>query len=572
MSSYSKDIFATLHSIRASLTDKVKAFEKITRLKGSRMDTENLRLEEAICKAIADRLESLSHLTKEDLNKIKVEAVREFQAKAIPKNSKIIRFLAPGTRERLLPLLKLKPVRSISGVSVLTVMVKPYPCPHGRCTYCPGGPQTGTPSAYTGKEPASARALQCNYDPYEQVKTRIKQLREIGHEVDKVELIIFGGTLTSYPKDYLRWFITSCLNAISGAEALTLEDAQAVAENAQIRVSDIAMETRPDWCKEPHVDLMLELGATRVELGVQTVYDDIYELVNRGHTVNDVVNATRIAKDAGFSVVFHCMPNLPGSDYERDLDAFKKIFTDEQFMPDAIKIYPTLVLEGTKLYEMWRQGEYKPYPFEQIVELIAEVKKLAPPWVRIQRIQRDIPADLIAGGIRRGDLRALVHERLRLEGARCRCIRCREVGHVWYKQNVTPNPAEIKPLIRRYHASNGEELFLSFEDVKNDILIGLIRLREPSGKAHRREVCAARSMLVRELHVYGPLVKVGSKAKNGEWQHQGWGERLIGEAERISREEFDANKIIVLAGIGTRNYYRRFGYEKEGPYMVKRLG
>jgi elongator complex protein 3 len=403
------------------------------------------------------------------------------------------------------------------------------------------------------------------------VKSRIEQLRAIGHEVDKVELIVFGGTLTAYPRDYLEWFTTQCLNAIAGSGARTIEEAQLAAENAPIRVSDITFETRPDYCRGPYIDLMLRLGATRVELGVQTVYDDVYKLVNRGHTVEDVVEATREAKDAGFAVIFHCMPNLPGSDYKRDLEAFKMIFEDERFKPDALKIYPTLVMEKTKLHDLWLSGEYRPYPFEQIVQLITEVKKIVPPWIRIQRIQRDIPSNLIVEGVKRGDVRVLVQERLRREGARCRCIRCREVGHVYYKLGLEPAPEDIGLRVERYRASMGEELFLSFEDLKLDILIGLLRLREPSPAARRPELKAARSMVVRELHVYGPLVKVGADAGVNEWQHRGWGERLLHEAERISREEFDARRIIVLAGVGTRNYYRRFGYEREGPYMVKEL-
>jgi elongator complex protein 3 len=316
---------------------------------------------------------------------------------------------------------------------------------------------------------------------------------------------------------------------------------------------------------------MLRLGATRVELGVQTLSDEIYKLVDRGHTVEDVVEATRIARDAGFSVIFHMMPNLPGSDYGKDLEMFKMLFEDERFKPDALKIYPTLVMEGTKLHELWLQGKYKPYPFEKVVDLIAEVKKIVPKWIRIQRIQRDIPSNLIIDGVKRGDLRRLVQEKLREQGARCRCMRCREVGHVQYKFGLKPNPDDIELVVERYSASDGEELFLSFEDVKQDILIGMLRLREPSSKAHRPEAKATKSMLVRELHVYGPLVQVGKEAGVHDWQHKGWGEKLLREAERVSSEEFDAKKVIVLAGIGTRNYYRRFGYERDGPYMVKEL-
>jgi elongator complex protein 3 len=507
---------------------------------------------------------------RKELAKAKVEACKRFGIKTPLKNSDLLA-AAGEARGVVVELLRLKPVRSISGVSVITVMPKPYPCPKSEpCIYCPGGPAFGTPQSYTGKEPAAARALQHNYDPYAQVKSRIAQLQAIGHEVDKVELVIFGGTLTAYPREYLEWFVAQCLNAMSGANATKIEDAQHSAENAAIRNSDIIIETRPDYCKEHHVDFMLRLGTTRVELGVQTIYDDVYEQINRGHTVEDVADATRIARDAGLAVVYHLMPGLPGSAPQRDLEMFRTIFEDERFRPDAIKIYPTLVMPGTKLYENWRRGEYEPYPFERLLDLMAEIKKLVPQWVRVQRVQRDIPLNLIAAGVERGDMRALVQRRLELEGARCRCIRCREVGHVMRRCGLEPDLEDVKLEVKRYRASEGVELFLSFEDVKRDILIGLLRLREPSLKAHRPET-KTRSMLVRELHVYGPLLKVGEKAGAGEWQHRGWGERLIREAERISREEFDACKVIVLSGIGTRNYYRRFGYEREGPYMVKIL-
>jgi elongator complex protein 3 len=488
------------------------------------------------------------------------------------KNSELLSAADAKERDKLLKLLKLKPVRSISGVTVLTVMPKPYPCPKDEpCIYCPGGPNSNIPQSYTGKEPASARALQCNYDPSSQIKSRIEQLRAVGHEVDKVELIMFGGTLTAYPPEYLEWFTVQCLNAISGSNAKTIEEAQLAAENATIRISDITLETRPDYCKKPQIDLMLRLGATRVELGVQTIYDDIYRLVNREHSVADVVEATRIARDAGFAVVYHMMPNLPGATYARDLEMFKTIFNDERFKPDAIKIYPTLVMSGTKLHEMWQRGEYKPYQSEEMVELITEIKKLVPPWVRIQRIQRDIPSNLISDGVKRGDLRAFVQKRLEQDGLRCRCIRCREVGQVKYRLGIEPEAEDVKLVVEKYRASGGEELFLSVEDVKRDILIGLLRLRKPSSMTEKPEA-SAESMLVRELHVYGPMVKVGEKGGTKDWQHRGWGEKLMQEAERISSEEFDARQVIVLAGIGTRNYYRRFGYKREGPYMTKELG
>jgi len=525
-----------------------------------------------VYRAIIDKLISGEIVNDKDLTKVKVWACREFNLKKIPRNSEILEVATDKEKEKLIQLLKLKPIRSVSGVYIITVMPKPFPCPKDQpCIYCPGGPSYGTPQSYTGKEPAGRRAIEHDFNPYLQVKSRIEQFHIMGHDVDKVELIIFGGTLTAYPEDYLEWFVTKCLNAISKVDAKNIIEAQAAAENALIKNSDITIETRPDYCKKSHIDLMLRLGTTRVELGVQTIYNDIYKNVNRGHTIEDVVEATRLAKDVGFAVIYHMMPGLPGANFERDIEAFEKIFKDETFKPDAIKIYPTLVIPGTKLYQMWKKGEYTPYSLEKFIELIVKIKKQIPIWMRIQRIQRDIPSNLIVAGVKRGDLRLLIQEKLKKEGLRCQCIRCREVGHVQYKYNYEPILTNIKLITNRYNASEGEEIFLSFEDIKQDVLIGLLRLRYPSNKIYRPELKTEKSMLVRELHIFGPMVQVGKEAKINEWQHKGWGERLIQEAERISKDEFDAQKIIVLAGIGTRNYYRRFGYKQEGPYMVKRI-
>ncbi|MFH1822065.1 MAG: tRNA uridine(34) 5-carboxymethylaminomethyl modification radical SAM/GNAT enzyme Elp3 [Methanobacteriota archaeon] len=438
------------------------------------------------------------------------------------------------------------------------------------CIYCPGGSDYNTPKSYTGKEPAAARAIQHNYDPHGQVSSRIEQLRAIGHDVDKIELIIFGGTLTCYPRDYLEWFTTKCLNAISGSDATTIAAAQAAAENATIRVSDIAFETRPDYCKEPHVDLLLDLGATRVELGVQTVHDDIYKIVKRGHTVEDVAEATRIARNAGFAVTYHMMLGLVGSDIERDFEMFQELFANQDFKPDALKIYPCLVLKNTKLYELWKSGEFEPITTSQAVELLARVKPELPKWVRIQRIQRDIPANLIQAGVKTGDIRVLVRKKLEQNGAKCRCIRCREVGHVSLKNGTRPDLENVTLSVEKYRASMGEEIFLSFDDTKKDIILALLRLRIPSQLVHRPEI-NTHTTLVRELHVYGQLVPVGLHPFEKSWQHRGLGSSLLAEAERISKEEYGAKKISVLSGIGTREYYFKRGYTRDGPYVSKTL-
>lgn len=528
--------------------------------------------DEEAYRAILEKILSGEFENDKDLTKLKLWGCRTFGLKQFPKNSQILAMATDKEKEKVISVLRIKPIRAISGVTIITVMPKPFPCPKEEpCTYCPGGPDEGTPQSYTGNEPAGRRAIENKYDPYKQVSSRIKQFKIMGHTVDKVELIIFGGTLTAYPKDYFEWFVIQCLNALSESNAKTIEEAQNAAEHATIRNSDITIETRPDYCKESQVDFMLRLGATRVELGVQTVYDDVYKKVKRGHTVHDVIEATRIAKDAGYAVIYHMMPGLTGSDFERDLEAFETIFQNENFKPDAIKIYPTLVIPKTKLYEQWKKGEYEPYSLDETIELISEIKKRVPPWVRIQRIQRDIPSTFISAGVKRGDLRQLVQEKMKKDGSRCRCIRCREVGHVQYKSKEQINIDTVQLVTQKYRASEGEELFLSFEDEPTDALIGLLRLRYPSGNAHRAEVKETRTMLIREVHVFGPLVQVGNTAENNEWQHKGWGERLMKEAERIAKQEYDAKALSVLSGIGTRDYYRRFGYERRGPYMVKKM-
>jgi len=353
-----------------------------------------------IYRSIINKLISGEFANDKDLTKVKLWACREFGLNKFPRNSEILSVATDDERKIILRTLRLKPIRSISGVYIITVMPKPYPCPKDDpCIYCPGGPEFGTPQSYTGNEPAGRRAVENEYDPYNQVKSRLDQFQIMGHIVDKIELIIFGGTITCYPKKYLEWFVTQCLNAISGGDAETIVEAQKIAENAPIKNSDITLETRPDYCKKSHINLMLNLGTTRVELGVQTISNEIYKIVNRKHSVRDVINATRMAKDSGLAVIYHMMPALPGSNIENDLKTFETIFENEDFKPDAIKIYPTLVMPNTKLYQMWKKGEYKPYDFDDMVKLIVDIKKQAPKWIRIQRIQRDIPAQLIESGV-----------------------------------------------------------------------------------------------------------------------------------------------------------------------------
>ncbi|MEM2995816.1 MAG: tRNA uridine(34) 5-carboxymethylaminomethyl modification radical SAM/GNAT enzyme Elp3, partial [Candidatus Bathyarchaeia archaeon] len=377
-------------------------------------------------------------------------------------------------------------------------------------------------------------------------------------------------TFPATPLDYQTWFVKRCLDAVIGGESASLEEAKRKAETSRIRNVGITVETRPDWAKEAHVNAVLSMGVTRIELGVQNPDDEIYRLVGRKHTVADVVEATRIAKDSGLKIVYHMMLGLPGSNPHKDLWAFKEIFSNSSFKPDMIKIYPCLVLKGTKAYEWFLNGEYKPYTNEEAARLIVEVKRIVPPWVRIMRVQRDIPAQLIVAGVNRSNLRQLVQQKLREQGIRCRCIRCREVGHRLLADGVTPNPEKVEILTTKYEASEGEEIFISAEDVENDILIGYLRLRIPSAKAHRPEIKAEPCSIIRELHVYGPLVPVGKRIAKA-WQHKGYGAILLAEAEHITSQEYGLKKILVISALGTKRYYMRFGYGYDGVYMSKTL-
>lgn len=523
---------------------------------------------EATLRKVIDRLLEIPSPTKEDVNRLKIQVCRERGLERIPRNSELIELLRPG-EERLLEVLRRKRVRTLSGVTVVAAMTEPRACPHGRCAYCPGGPEEGVPQSYTGHEPASMRGIQNDYDPYLQVSSRIRQLQAIGHTVDKVELIIMGGTLPAAPLDYQRWFVKGCLEALIGQRAESFSEARRLSEEAVgIRNVGITVETRPDWAGREVVDRLLEMGVTRVEIGVQNVYDDIYRLVERGHTVEDVIEATRVLKDSGLKVCYHMMPGLPGSTPERDLEGFRRVFEDPDFRPDMLKIYPTLVLRGTRLYEWWRRGLYRAMSTEEAVELLARVKALVPPWIRIMRVQRDIPSRLIVAGVRRSNLRQLIWERMRMLGLRCRCIRCREVGQR-LREGIKPRPERVEVMHRVYDASGGLEDFISAEDPEVDILIALLRLRIPSEGVHRPEL-RERTAIVRELHVYGPMVPVGEQPQKA-WQHKGWGETLMEEAERVAAEEYDAVKLAVMSALGTKPYYARLGYQKDGVYMSKRL-
>ncbi len=517
-----------------------------------------------IYEEIASELKRSFPLNKEKINQIKTKIAKKYNLGRIPSNSEILEHLNENDRKLLLPYLRRKPVRTISGIAVVAVMARPYPCP-GECIYCPRG--ENAPQSYTGKEPAALRAIRAGYDPYIQTKSRIEQLEKIGHPTDKIELIVMGGTFPAQPEEYQEYFVRRCLDAMNSSSSKDIEEAQMINEKAKHRCVGITFETRPDFAREREVDLMLRYGVTRVEIGVQTLSDEIYKFVRRGHGVKEVIEATRILKDAGLKVGYHLMLGL-FSTPERDIEMFKKVFNDENFKPDVIKIYPTLVIEGTELYEMWKRGEYEPYTEKEAVDVIVKVKQMMPKWMRTMRIQRDIPAQLIKAGVKRGDLGAMVYAKMRELGIKCRCIRCRDVGHLMYKEGIRVDESSISLLHESYRASNGEEHFISIEDTKNDALIAYLRMRFPSPKAHRKEI-NTKTALVRELRVLGPAVPLGKRIENAE-QHRGYGAKLLEKAEEIAIEH-GKEKILVTSAIGTREYYRRFGYKRMGPYMGKIL-
>ncbi|CAF2907715.1 unnamed protein product [Rotaria sp. Silwood2] len=413
------------------------------------------------------------------------------------------------------------------------------------------------------------RAIRARYNPYLQTKHRLEQLKQLGHNIDKVEFIVMGGTFMSLPETYRDYFIRSLHDACSGHTSSNVSEAVRYSECSKTKCIGITIETRPDYCLKAHLSDMLAYGCTRLEIGVQSVYEDVARDTNRGHTVKAVTESFRMSKDSGFKVVSHMMPNLPNVDLERDLAQFKEFFENPEFRPDGLKLYPTLVIRGTGLYELWRTNRYASYPPSVLVDLVARILALVPPWTRVYRVQRDIPMPLVTSGVEHGNLREHALARMRDLNLECRDVRTREVGIQEIHNRIKPEQVE---LIRRdYVANDGWETFLSYEDPEQDILIGLLRLRKCTNETFRTELKRGQVSIVRELHVYGSVVPVHAKDPS-KFQHQGYGMLLMEEAERIALEEHGSWKISVISGVGTRNYYRKLGYELDGPYMSKILG
>ncbi|MBI3330607.1 MAG: tRNA uridine(34) 5-carboxymethylaminomethyl modification radical SAM/GNAT enzyme Elp3 [Candidatus Omnitrophica bacterium] len=539
---------------------------------------------------LLEQLAELQPATRAALRRLKLRLAAKTGGPLIRNDALLARYRAEtagGLRapdETLERVLTLNGIRSQSGVATVTVITEPYACP-GRCVYCPT--EARAPKSYLTNEPAVMRALRNDYDPFRQVSARLQTLRDTGHPVDKVELIVKGGTWSFYPEAYQEGFIRRCFEAandFAGGRRLEadgqdgsspsafglqpsalLEETQRRNETAGCRLIGVTVETRPDYVTEEELRRLRRLGVTRVELGVQTLDEAVLELIVRDHGTAEVRRATQLLKDAGFKVAYHLMPNLPGATPESDLASARTVLEDPAYRPDTLKLYPCVVIESAELHAWWREGRYRPYDDETLVELLIRIKQLVPPSVRIERIIRDIPSTSIQAGCLVTNLREELHRRMQARGLRCRCLRCRQVRE---------DPAGCFTLMRRdYAASGGTECFLSFEDAATDRVASFLRLRVPPARASLTpEAWPALqgAGLIRELHSYGVHVPLRRRSA-GAVQHQGFGQRLVAEAERIAREEFGLRRMAVIAGVGARAYYRKLGYELDDTYLVKRL-
>ena len=522
----------------------------------------------------------------DELQRSKIKACKLIDVGTVIPNSEIIKAAREriGDEEelnRIIGLLKRKITRTISGVAPVAVMTSPADCPHGRCICCPGGVTTNTPQSYTGHEPAALRGAMNDYDPYLQTVNRIKQLEAIGHSTAKIDLIVMGGTFPARDRDYQERFIMRCFEGMNRAgteqeetykKKMTgsLEAVQKENETAPHRCIGLTIETRPDHCYQRHVDEMLELGATRVELGVQSLRDEALIGMERGHDVEAVVRATDALKNRGLKVCYHIMPGLPGETPASDLTAFDLLYNDPRFRPDMLKIYPVVVVAGTELYDMWKRGDYEPYDLPEITSLLSRMKERVPTYARIQRIQRDIPAKLIASGVKYSNLRQIVRKRMEKDGKKCRCIRCREAGHN-RNRDMEIDMDDISIGIMGYEACGGKEYFVAGIHKRSGLLYGYLRLRSlPENiSSTRPEMMGKRTGIIRELKVVGAALDIG-KRNPGHIQHMGLGDRLMERAEDTGLEN-GMEQMLVTSGVGVREYYRKRGYERIGPYMGKTL-
>ena len=548
---------------------------------------------------------------KKQLHNYKLVLCKAQKRKHVPTDIEVYLNAPEEQLESLKPYLTSKPIRTSSGVAIIATMSMPSLCPHGACTFCPGGlgsPYGDTPMSYTGTEPSTMRAIRNEYDPYRIIFNRLQQYLILGQHPDKCDQIIQGGTFPSFPKDYQEHYCNFSFKAYNDfskeffhengelnlphfkdffelpcrvgnkerAERIkekilqlkeknvrSLEEEQVENETAVIRCIGLTIETKPDWGFAEHGDEFLRLGATRVELGVQTIYDDILASVNRGHTIAETYKSIQELRDQAFKINFHIMPGLPTPDWtridrQRDLDSIRAMFEDERYMPDMIKIYPCMVMPGTPLEREWKDGKYEPLGTEEAADIIAEGFRYVPEWCRVMRVQRDIPTFSTTAGVTRTNLRQYVDKLMDERGIVARDIRAREI----MRDEIVGEPEVV---VREFTASGGKEYFISVE--ADDKILGFARMRYPN-KILRSEITDT-SALIRELHVYGSAVPIGDDS-GVKAQHKGFGKRIMERAEQIAKKD-GRDKMIVISGVGVRGYYRKIGYEREGPYMVKKF-
>lgn len=480
-------------------------------------------------------------------------------------------------------------IRTQSGVAVVAVLTKPYPCP-GQCVYCPN--EKGMPKSYLSNEPAVMRAIASGFHPFIQVQNRIKALELNGHITDKIELIVMGGTFSSFPESYQKWFIAKCFRACneypkSATHATkretheTLNKEQKRNEKAKHRIIGLTLETRPDYINKKEIINFRNLGCTRVELGVQSIFDDVLKINKRGHGIQETIEATKLLKNSGFKISYHIMPGLPGSTLKKDHEMFRELFRNPSFQPDMLKIYPTVIIKNSLLHKIWKKPKngknkilhntpigalynmrnYKPLSDKKFAKLTVKVKnEIIPPYVRISRLVRDVPATSIIAGPKISNLRQLIAKE-----SKCQCIRCREVRSNYdVKEKILLNRID-------YAASDGQEIFLQFVSEDKKKLFALLRLFIPENNNKDHFIPALKNAaLIREVHTYGKLAKIDTRDKISP-QHIGLGKKLIKEAEKIAAKEFGSRKIAVISGVGARNYYRKLGFKLENTYMVKNI-
>ncbi len=471
---------------------------------------------------------------------------------------------------RLLERIRMKPMRTLSGVTTVTVLTKPYPCP-GKCIFCPT--DVRMPKSYLPDEPGAMRGLEHQFDPYAQVHSRIAQLKSVGHPTEKIELLILGGTWSSYRRDYQEWFVKRCFDAMNsitstdlpvGEEKLVegeLVEAHSFNETTHHRNVGLVIETRPDEINPDEIRWLRHLGVTKVQMGAQSLDDHILEINKRGHDVECTRQASALLRAAGFKIVLHWMPNLLGATPESDREDFARLWND--FCPDEIKIYPNQLLANAELYEYWQRGEFKPYTTQELIDLIADIKPTIPRYCRVNRVIRDIPSTNVVEGNRRTSLRQDVHDEMKRRGTRCNCVRCREVRG----KSVNAESLTLDDLV--YQAGAADEHFISYV-TPDDKLAGFVRLSlpgrdSPQAGLHDLEGAA----LIREVHVYGQSLPVGAE-KEGAAQHTGLGTRLLQEAERVAKAN-GFQRMAVISAVGTRGYYLERGFERGELYLTKAL-